>query len=289
MCKVGSNGNGVGAGVVMGSGNGFRYRAERISLGAMASAGILVLLADLFGWLDKMAPGGTLPKITLLILSTVTLFLLMEFDRLKVLDNINTQISGLTLDGLTGELRRQHYLGVTKVHTVFSDEEFKRLLGAARHEVAILQTWIPNLSRLEEELERAVTERNVQVRILLLHPKSAVADLRDEALRATRSSVDVGASLDILKAIHDRLAPELRTRLSVRVYNSLPSIAVYKADEHYLVSSFLHGQLAIESPQTEIDGSDTVMGRQVQKELDTLWGIGSEVDLRDPMRSIDIH
>lgn len=31
------------------------------------------------------------------------------------------------------------------------------------------------------------------------------------------------------------------------------------------------------------------MGRQVQKELDTLWGIGSEVDLRDPMRSIDLH
>ncbi|MFB7180956.1 hypothetical protein ACFCYI_25050 [Streptomyces sp. NPDC056257] len=269
-------------------GNGFRYRAERISLGAMATAGILVLLADVLGWLDRMAPGGTLPKITLLILSTVTLFLLMEFDRLKVLDSISTQISGLTLDGLTGELRRQHYLGVTRVHPVFPTEEFKRLVGGARREVAILQTWIPNLEGLEEELEKAVTERNVEVRILLVHPKSDVVYLRDQALRSTRRTVSVNASLEILHGIHGRLPAELRSRLKVRVYNSLPSISVYKADEHYLVSSFLHGQLAIESTQIEIDGGDSLMGLQVQKELNILWEIGSEVDLRDPMRSVDV-
>lgn len=269
-------------------GNGFRYRAERISLGAMAAAGIGVLLADVLGWLDKMAPGGTLPKITLLILSTVTLFLLMEFDRLKVLDSINTQISGLTLDGLTGELRRQHYLGVTRVHPEFPTAEFKRLVGGARREVAVLQTWIPNLDGLETELEKAITERQVEVRILLVHPKSAVVDLRDQALRNTSSSVSVDASLDILHRLHGRLPRELQGKLKVQVYNSLPSIAVYKADEHYLVSSFLHGQLAIESTQIEIGGCDSVMGRQVQKELDTLWDIGHEVDLRDPARSIDI-
>ncbi|WP_030706764.1 hypothetical protein [Streptomyces sp. NRRL F-2580] len=269
-------------------GNGFRYRAERISLGAMATAGILVLLADVLGWLDRMAPGGTLPKITLLILSTVTLFLLMEFDRLKVLDSISTQISGLTLDGLTGELRRQHYLGVTRVHPVFPTAEFKRLVDGARREVAILQTWIPNLEGLEEELEKAVTERNVEVRILLVHPKSDVVYLRDQALRSTRRTVSVNASLDILHGIHCRLPGELRSKLKVRVYNSLPSISVYKADEHYLVSSFLHGQLAIESTQIEIDGCDSLMGLQVQKELNILWEIGSEVDLRDPMRSVDV-
>ncbi|MEV7441565.1 hypothetical protein AB0O22_10490 [Streptomyces sp. NPDC091204] len=286
MCMVLANDNTSGAGVVMG--NGFRYRAERISLGAMATAGILVLLADVLGWLDRMAPGGTLPKITLLILSTVTLFLLMEFDRLKVLDSISTQISGLTLDGLTGELRRQHYLGVTRVHPVFPTEEFKRLVGGARREVAILQTWIPNLEGLEEELEKAVTERNVEVRILLVHPKSDVVYLRDQALRSTRRTVSVNASLDILHGMHGRLPAELRSRLKVRVYNSLPSISVYKADEHYLVSSFLHGQLAIESTQIEIDGGDSLMALQVQKELNILWEIGSEVDLRDPMRSVDV-
>ncbi|WP_328926244.1 hypothetical protein OG429_17490 [Streptomyces sp. NBC_00190] len=270
-------------------GNGFRYRAERISLGTMAAAGIAVLVADLLGWLDKMAPGGTLPKITLLILSTVTLFLLMEFDRLKVLDNINRQISGLTVDGLTGDLRRRHYLGVVQVHESFPEQAFIGLVRAAEREVAILQTWIPNLTSFKDELAQAVKERQVEVNILLLHPSSPVAGLRDEALGSEPSSgvVDVDASLRILGVIHSQLPPDLRGKLRVKVYNSLPSIAVYKADERYLVSSFLHRRLAIESTQTEIEGSDTVMGREVQNELNTLWGIGSDVDLRDWHRSIE--
>ncbi|MGW0751615.1 hypothetical protein [Streptomyces sp. NPDC002587] len=270
-------------------GNGFRYRAERISLGAMAAAGIAVLVADLLGWLDKMAPGGTLPKITLLILSTVTLFLLMEFDRLKVLDSIHRQISGLTVDGLTGDLRSRHYLGVVQVHESFPEQAFIGLVRSARREVAILQTWIPNLTSFKDELAQAVKERQVEVNILLLHPSSPVAGLRDEALGSEPSAgmVDVDASLRVLGVIHGQLPPELRGKLRVKVYNSLPSIAVYKADERYLVSSFLHRRLAIESTQTEIDGCDTVMGREVQNELNTLWGIGSDVDLRDWHRSIE--
>ncbi|MFD4244486.1 hypothetical protein ACFWP3_23255 [Streptomyces sp. NPDC058525] len=268
--------------------NGFRNRAERIALGAMATAGVGVLLADLLGWLDKMAPGGTLPKITLLILSTVTLFLLMEFDRLKVLDTMNAQVSRLDIDGIEGQLRRERYDGVTRVHPSFPEAAFIELLKNARWEVAILQTWIPNLEQLKTELTKAVTERRAEVRILLLHPSSLVADLRDRALQTGEAGrVDVRGSLELLKSVYDAVPAELRHRLQVRVYNSLPSIAVYKADERYLVSSFLHGRLAIQSTQLEIDGCETAMGREVQEELDKLWGIGRDVDLRDWQRSID--
>ncbi|MCX5606423.1 MULTISPECIES: hypothetical protein [unclassified Streptomyces] len=270
-------------------GSGFRNRAERIALGAMAVAGIAVLLADVLGWLDKMAPGGTLPKITLLILSTVTLFLLMEFDRLKVLDTMNAQISRLDIDGIEGQLRRERYDGVARVHPTFPEAAFLELLKNARREVSILQTWIPNLEQLKSELTRAVAERRTEVRILLLHPSSLVADLRDRALQVGEPGrgVDVRGSLQILKSVYDEVPPQLRHMLQVRVYNSLPSIAVYKADERYLVSSFLHGRLAIQSTQLEIDGCETAMGREVQGELDKLWGIGRDVDLRDWQRSID--
>lgn len=72
----------------------------------------------------------------------------------------------------------------------------------------------------------------------------------------------------------------------MRLYNSLPSIAVYKADEHYLVSSFLHAQLAIDSAQLHVDGSGTAVGEQVEREMATLWRIGCEVDLDDWRRSL---
>ncbi|WP_434587487.1 hypothetical protein [Streptomyces sp. A5-4] len=269
-------------------GSSIRYRAERIALALMAAAGIAVLLADLLGWLDKLAPGGALPKITLLILSTVTLFLLLEVDRLKVLDNVNTQLSKLDIDALARELKQEHYGGAVQVHRRFPDERFTGYVEAATREVTILQTWIPNLHRFDSELKKALIDRQVRVRVLLLHPSSPVARLRDEALRTVRDPAlddDVRASvercLSILESLHRGASTAARSRLQVRVYNSLPSVAVYKADERYLVSSFLHGRLAVESTQVEIDGCNTVMGREVQHEMDTLWMIGRDVDLGD--------
>ncbi|KAB2346352.1 hypothetical protein [Actinomadura rudentiformis] len=271
---------------------GIRYRVERIALAMMAVAGIAVLLADLFGWLDKLAPGGALPKVTLLILSTVTLFLLMEVDRLKVLDNVNAQLSKLDIESIALERKQRHYGGVIQVHHRFPEALFSRYLEAVTTEVMILQTWIPNLRLFVDELGDAIKDRHVQVRILILHPSSPVARLRDEALSRFRDpelSGDVGASvrqcLAKLAELHSNLGED-GVRLKVRVYNSLPSIAVYKAGERYLVSSFLHGQLAIDSTQIEVDGSDTAMGQEVQRELDMLWRIGCDVDLQDWRRSI---
>ncbi|MEV8531528.1 hypothetical protein [Streptomyces sp. NPDC051211] len=89
------------------------------------------------------------------------------------------------------------------------------------------------------------------------------------------------ASLRTLETVFRGSPAARRGLLRVRVFNSLPSIAVYKADEHYLVSSFLHSRLAVRSPQTEIDGGGTVMGQKVQEELDTLWRIGRDIDMGD--------
>jgi hypothetical protein len=66
----------------VGMGRSFRYWAERIVLGLTATVGIAVTLADQLDLLDGLA-SDTVPKLTLLILSTVTLFLLFEIDRLK--------------------------------------------------------------------------------------------------------------------------------------------------------------------------------------------------------------
>ncbi|MFD5907821.1 hypothetical protein ACFWHL_03790 [Streptomyces massasporeus] len=61
-------------------GSSFRYWAERIVLGLTATVGIAVTLADQLDLLDGLA-SDTVPKLTLPILSTVTLFLLFEIDR----------------------------------------------------------------------------------------------------------------------------------------------------------------------------------------------------------------
>lgn len=318
-----------------------RYRVERIALALMSISGVVVLIADLFGWLDALAPGGALPKVTLLILSTVTVFLLLEIDRLRKLDDVENQVTVLSaavlsritgldetveaqvarlddtlrtqvarldsgfqaqlakldIDTVAQQLKQENYLGVIRVHAEFPDVRFNAFVEGATEEVAILQTFIPNLAHFQPALEKALVDRGVPVRIMLLYPTSPVAGLRDEALRSVRDPAlapDVKARVEMclagLAELHRAVGPAGRALLRVRVYNSLPSIAVHKADEHFLVSSFLHGQLAVDSVQTEIDGSDTTMGRQVQKELDTLWEIGRDVplpDWRESLRNIN--
>lgn len=295
-----------------------RYRVERIALALMSTSGVVVLIADLLGWLDALAPGGALPKVTLLILSTVTVFLLLEIDRLRKLDVVEAQVTRLDetlrtqvarldssfqaqlakldIDTVAQQLKQENYLGVIRVHAEFPDVQFNAFVEGATQEVAILQTFIPNLLHLQPSLEKALVDHGVPVRIMLLYPSSPVAGLRDEALRSVRDpalALDVKARVEMclagLAELHRAVGPTGRALLRVRVYNSLPSIAVHKADEHFLVSSFLHGQLAVDSAQTEIDGGDTTMGRQVQKELDMLWEIGRDValpDWRESLRNI---
>lgn len=272
--------------------NNIRRRAERLGLAVMATLGIAVLIADLLGWLDRLSPGG-IPKITLLVLSTVTLFLLLEVERFQALDNIDARLSELDISSIAQKLKSDHYAGVVEVHRRFAEDVFIRHLESAR-EVTILNTWIPNLHRLERSLVNAIN-RGATVRILLLYPNSGVAQLRDEALRTLRDPAfednvkdGVERCLSTLKSTLERVDKRREAFLEVKVYNSLPSISVYRADAHYLVSAFLHGQLAIDSPQFEIDGTDTILGGQVQKELDTLWDIGDEVDVKNWRTSLDL-
>jgi fido (protein-threonine AMPylation protein) len=269
-----------------------RRRAERFGLATMAFLGIAVLGADVLGWLDRLASNGVIPKITLLMLSTVTIFLLLEVERFQSLDNIESSLADLDIQGMAHALRNEHYGGLVKVHRRFMEDIFRRYVRNAK-QVTILNTWIPNLHVLRPELEAALNRR-AEVRILLLHPKSMVTELREQALRErgvdelaepVRSGIE--RCLAILESIHRQLPDRRRGKLRVRVFNSLPSVSVYRADDHYLVGVFLHGQLAIESPQFEIDGTDTLLGQQLRKELDTLWEIGRDVDPGNWARSID--
>jgi hypothetical protein len=80
-----------------------RRRAERSGLTVMAVLGIAVLAADALGWLDRLAADGVIPKITLLILSTVSLFLLLEVERFQTLDKIQDSLAALDISGIAAQ------------------------------------------------------------------------------------------------------------------------------------------------------------------------------------------
>ncbi|WP_233620568.1 hypothetical protein [Amycolatopsis sp. WAC 01416] len=61
--------------------------------------------------------------------------------------------------------------GTARLAGRFPDDECAAHIAKAE-QVTILNTWIPNLQRLEKELEAAIADRRAQVRIMLLHPSS---------------------------------------------------------------------------------------------------------------------
>jgi hypothetical protein len=150
-------------------------------------------------------------------------------------------------------------------------------------EIVILNTWIPELNILADALVDALA-RGTYVSILMLYPDSHIAQLRSQALqhstkerfREDRVRPGVRHCLEVLAAIAHSVDEQFRRHLRVRLYHSLPSISVYGVDDRAFVSVFLHGQLAVKSVQIEVQGEDTLMGRLVFTELETLWGIGQE-------------
>jgi hypothetical protein len=156
---------------------------------------------------------------------------------------------------------------------------------ASAEEIVILNTWIPELNILDDALVEALA-RGTYVSILMLYPDSQIARLRSQSLqnspqarlREDRVRPGVRHCLEVLAAIARTIDDDGRRHLRVRLYDSLPSISVYGVDDRAFFSVFLHGQLAVKSPQIEVLGQESLMGRLVFRELETLWDIGHEFE-----------
>ena len=174
--------------------------------------------------------------------------------------------------------------GIVQVHKNLDYHLLADAMAEA-DEIVILNTWIPDLNILDDALVDALS-RGTYVSILMLYPDSHVAQLRSQALqgstqarfREDRVRPGVRHCLEVLAAIARAADDEGRRHLRVRLYHSLPSISVYGVDDRAFFSVFLHGQLAVKAPQIEVQGQDTLMGRLVFRELETLWETGQEFE-----------
>lgn len=101
-------------------------------------------------------------------------------------------LAKLDIDTVAQQLKQENYLGVIRVHGQFPDEQFNAFVEGATQEVAILQTFIPNLEQLQPSLEKALVDQRIPVRVMLLHPSSPVAELRDEARHHRHPRTDRG-------------------------------------------------------------------------------------------------
>jgi hypothetical protein len=177
--------------------------------------------------------------------------------------------------------------GLNRIHATFPTEAYAEALhrliqeGGSEGEVAILQTFAPNLDHYRQHLI-ACLERGVRVRILLAWPYSLAAGLRGEVLKRYASNpaqddLDVQscviANLETLEEVLRRSPAD--GPLSIRLYDTLPSLSMYRAGDLLFAAPFLHGSLAIHTFQMELDlqASDPLLTGTLLKDFELMWTV----------------
>jgi hypothetical protein len=151
--------------------------------------------------------------------------------------------------------------------------------------IDILQTFAPNLSDLQALLTISI-QRQIRVRILLAWPYSRIVMAREQALRTYsplelhhNSSFNISSegikNLELLESILTSLG-ENNHNFELRLYDTIPSMSIYKVNKYALVGFFLPDQLAIESFQLELNLNSSFMSDNITSNFFTTWDMGIE-------------
>ncbi|MFN6134109.1 MAG: hypothetical protein ACK46L_14605 [Synechococcaceae cyanobacterium] len=179
-------------------------------------------------------------------------------------------------------------IGLARIHEQFPAEVFATALDgciasqrAQDSQVDILQTFAPNLDQFRPHLIRAL-DSGVRIRILLAWPYSLAAALRQDVLKRYASMTDeeidiqgeVIANLEILESTL-RSCKGADVGLQIRLYDTLPSLAIYRAGSTLLAAPFLHGSLAIHTFQLELDlqAADPVLTGTLLQDFELMWKV----------------
>ena len=83
-------------------------------------------------------------------------------------------------------------------------------------------------------------------------------------------------NLETLSNILENLET-LSNNLEIRLYDTIPSMAIYRAGDYLLASVFFHGLLAVDTFQLELDLSKkSVLSETIINDFNEVWEIARE-------------
>lgn len=188
-------------------------------------------------------------------------------------------------------------VGLTNIYDGFPlskfQEEVRNLVDLSENQnfqyqpdqgIDILQTFAPNLSDLRALLTISI-QRQIRVRILLAWPYSKIVMAREQALKtyspvklhpnpAFNISSEGIRNLELLENILTSL--ENNHNFELRLYDTIPSMSIYKVNDYALVGFFLPDRLAIESFQLELNLNSSFMSDDITSNFSTTWDMGIE-------------
>jgi len=194
-------------------------------------------------------------------------------------------------------LHRFEMMGLDNIYEVFPLEIFKQkiknlisLEDNTNKQIDILQTYAPNLIHIKDELSEAL-KNGIKLRVLLVWPYSKIARLREDALKlysANNSTIEHQdlTELNIVNSVINNIEifeqilknNHLSKFLEIRLYDTLPSMSIYRVENYLLNASFLHGRLAINTFWLELDlVSQSFLTYTIQNEFEQIWQMAKQI------------
>jgi len=190
-------------------------------------------------------------------------------------------------------------IGLNYIYPNFPRDSFAKAIdylidsdNSDHKQVDILQTFAPNLNDYFEYLTRCL-KNGVQVRILLAWPYSEAAKLREAVLRRYGNG-SVGDEINIQDCVIANLETlekiikisDTSNLIEIKLYDTLPSLAIYRAGSYMLAAPFLHGSLAINTFQLELmlNSTNQLITHTLQKDFEMMWQVARRF-YPDPSRN----
>ena len=179
-------------------------------------------------------------------------------------------------------------IGLNYIYPQFPRQRFSQELDSiinssnlAEKQVDILQTFAPNLDDYDRNLIDCL-QNKVKIRIILAWPYSNAAKLREEVLsKYAKSNINqeinifnaVVANLETLEKVIQAVGQS--DLLEIKLYDTLPSLAIYRAGNYILAAPFLHGSLAVDTFQLELNlnTANQLITNTLQQDFELMWQV----------------
>jgi len=156
-----------------------------------------------------------------------------------------------------------------------STADFQKLIGAARAQIDVLQTYVPIIEAIKPALQSAY-ENGCKIRILVLKDDSRHLEAR--LIHLGRSKDAMAHSLSLLRKIV-RDAKNPKGKIEIRAYDFLPYFPYYRIDGRVFTGFYLSGG-SYRYPQIEFNADELIeVFPELLEHFEEYWNRKDNIDL----------
>jgi len=263
----------------------FRYKSILRSCALVAGPVAVIYIFYRSGLETYKTPETkALEAILLAFFSSIWISVILDFILRQDFIKVVRQETKESISEVVNEQSNIQANGLRNVHAGLPYGKFLAKLKNASDAI-ILNTLIPDTPSLLDEV-REMTRNGGKIRILVLNPESTMVEVRAKSLNRSVDYVRQG----ILTCIEDfdDIARDLKCQggLQLRVYDTFPSVSLYKADDMMFIGHYILGVHAVEGPQLELY-EEKYYSNAMLDHFDKLWDLAKEFDIRSARKIPD--